>query len=152
VLCANLAGNFMNKILIIGGLVLIIISLVTFPEAFRRLGVQSTGALVTVTIVKLPNCKNWYKNKFVSINFEGSNYILRAKCKYLVNLEAGMNVQMLHKSGSDIFLFEKENVLFNLLSSLAIGLIGLVISVVATLKERKPRTTLACQKPGCTKL
>ena len=114
----------MNKVLIIGSSILVLISILITPHEILKYTTSQSGNFATVKLIKLPNCDRRYKNKFLSIEFQDSMYTFRTSCKYTKHLIAGQEIEMLHKPGKNVFIFKEENVVLDLVSSIAIGLLG----------------------------
>lgn len=122
-----------------GSLFLIVLTFILFPETIQKYQLNKTDNFVTVTIVELPDCTIGYKNKFLTINYNGVNHILRTKCKYVRNLQTGTNIKMLHKDDSNIFLFKEEDVTFDLISLIILclaGILSLIISFRRNINRR----------------
>lgn len=124
------------KILIVGGLLLVIMSIVLLPRKLQEYNTYKSGDLVFITVLGLPNCEFGYRNKFIIIQFERKSYSLRTKCKYTRSLHRGQSIQMLHADGTDIFLFPKEDQTLELVSNFAIGIVGIVIILIGTFKKQ----------------
>jgi hypothetical protein len=73
----------------------------------------------------------------MTVKFNNARYTIRTKCKYTRNLTEGATTPMLHNPGSDIFVFQQEDTLSELLSDIAIGIIGLLIITIALFRIRK---------------
>jgi len=127
----------MNKILLVGGALLLFVSLIILPRSLTEFHIKQSGQLVTVQLLKLPPCNYGYRNKFMTLKFNNANYTIRVKCKYTRNLTEGATTRLLHKPGSDIFVFQQEDTVSELLSDIAIGIIGLLIITIALFKIRK---------------
>lgn len=128
----------MNKALLIGGFVLIIIAAIGFPNDLLNYKIHESKEFVIVKLLKLPNCSNGsYRNKFLTLEYHGSKYILRTSCKYVKNLQIGQQIQMLHKEGTTNFVFENEDVIFELISNLLLVLGGIIIVVIALKKNKQ---------------
>jgi hypothetical protein len=122
-----------------------------FPRTIDEYKLSQSGDTVAVTIQRLPDCSSGYKNKFIHINYDNQTYILRSKCKYVQKLSEGQKVLMLHKSGTDIFLFREENIMFELIAVIliAIAVLFCLIFLFRPFKSKtKMRTTSASQKQG----
>lgn len=127
----------MNRNLIIGGFFLLLISIIITPKTFSEYTIHRLGQLVTVKTIQLPDCQNSYKNNFLTIRFQDSNYTLRTKCKFTKNLHQGQEIQMLHKEGANAFLFPEENALLKLISNMFIGLLGVIIMIIGLRNYKK---------------
>ena len=129
--------TFLNKALFFGGLFLIVIALITIRNAFVKYKIYKSKEVVIVTLLKLPNCENGsYGNKFLTLQYENSKFILRTKCKYVSNFKVGQKIEMYHKEGTKDFIFRNENVLTELIADFLIGFIGLIIIVIAIKNQR----------------
>ena len=127
----------MNKALLIGGLVVIIISATITPNAILNYKIHESKETVIVKLLELPNCNGYgYKNKFLTLGYKGSKVILRTSCKYMSNFHVGQQIEMFHKEGTNNFIFPNEDVLFNLISALIIGLVGIIIVIIAIKKNK----------------
>jgi len=126
----------MNKILIIGGLILVAVTVVILPRTIAEYKTFRSAHVAEVKVLKLPNCEVGYKNKFMTVLFEEKSYILRTKCKYTKNLIVGQNLPMFHTQGSNIFLFSNENPVFELCSNLMLGAIGVSIITLGFIKHK----------------
>jgi hypothetical protein len=133
----------MNKALIIGGILLLLIFGIGLPRSYSEFTLSKSGEPVKVLVLRLPNCNQGYKHKFITIKYQETNYILRTKCKFTKNLVEKQEIQMFHKPGTSIFIFPEEDVLVDFISNILIGLLGLLLIVKVFLSIRKQRTTLA---------
>ncbi|HWI94255.1 MAG TPA: hypothetical protein VNT20_23440 [Flavisolibacter sp.] len=127
------------KILIVGGLLLVIMAIALLPRKIQEYNTYKSGNLVFVTVLGLPNCEFGYKNKFITIKFERKSYSLRTKCKYTGSLHRDQSIQMLHADGTDIFLFPREDQTLELVSNFAIGIVGIIIILIGALKKQNSR-------------
>jgi hypothetical protein len=125
----------LKKLLIIGGGLLIVMAVITTPRTFAEYNVQKHGQLVGVTLLKLPNCSFGYKNKFLTLDYEEHRYTLRTSCKYIKNFQEGQQIQMLHGFGSNIFLFQNEDLTIEILSTIGLARAGIVIIVIGFKKK-----------------
>jgi hypothetical protein len=136
-LYATSRKSIMNKALLIGGLVLVVIATITTPNAYLNYEIKESKQIVIVKLVELPNCENGsYKNKFVRFEFKGSEITKRTSCKYVDKFHVGQNIEMFHKNTTNNFVFRNEDVFTNLVSSLLIGLLGIVIAFIAIRKNK----------------
>lgn len=88
----------MNKVLLIGGLVLVVIAIITAPPAYLNYVSKESKKIVIVKLTELPNCENGsYRNKFVRFEYNGSEIIKRTQCKYVDKFHVGQNIEMFHK-------------------------------------------------------
>lgn len=129
----------MKSLLILGGIFLLILSIVLLPKTIKKYELSKTNNFSIVTIEKLPDCQQGYKSKFLHIDYEGDSYILKTKCKYLVGLHDGQQILMLHKPGTKIFQFKDENFLFDIISFVVLGLMGIIFIVMGYLKLRREK-------------
>ena len=127
----------MKWLLILGDIFLIILSIVLLPGTIAKYKLSKTNNFSLITIEKLPNCHHGYKNKFLHIRHEGKSYILRTKCKYLDGLYESQEILMLHKPGTNIFQFKAQNVLFDLISLVLLGVMGFFFVVIGYLKLKR---------------
>ena len=127
----------MNKALLIGGIFLIILAAVGTPNAFLNYKIHKSKEAVSVKLLELPNCSNGsYRNKFLTLEYNGLKYVLRTSCKYVNTFHVGQQVEMFHKDGTNNFVFPNENVLSELFSVLTIGLVGIAIGFIAIKRKR----------------
>ncbi len=127
----------MYKALIIGGIILVVISVIITPNAYLNYKIKESNQLVIVKLVELPNCNNGsYKNKFVSFEYNDSKIIKRTSCKYIDKFQVGQKVEMFHEGGTNNFVFQNEDVFTNLVSDLLIGGIGILLIIIAVKKYR----------------
>ncbi len=127
--------NIMNKALLIGGLVVIIIAAIITPNAILNYKIHESKETIIVKLLELPNCNNHsYKNKFLTLEFKGIKTILRTSCKYVSNFHVGQQIEMFHKEGTNNFIFPNEDVFSELISALTIGLLGIIIVIIALKK------------------
>lgn len=94
---------------------------------------------VTVKVVKLPDCTSGYKNKFIHISYNDQIFILRTKCKYVNALVTGQQITMLHKPGTEIFLFPAENVTSDLVTTI---LLAAFMALCIGILIRRQRVTI----------
>jgi len=99
----------MKLITFIAAILLSVILIFKFPRTIEVYQVSQSGEKVIVTIQRLPDCSSGYKNKFISITYNNQIFVLRTKCKYVQKLSERQQLLMLHKPGTDIFLFPEEN-------------------------------------------
>lgn len=90
-------------------LLLILFSTLILPRTIQEYNLSKSQESVMVTVKLLPNCSSGYRNKFIHISYEGRTYIIRTKCKFVQGLAKGQLIAMLHKPGTDLFLFPNEN-------------------------------------------
>lgn len=125
----------MNKALLIGGLFLVVIAVITTPNAYLNYEIKELKQIVVVKLIELPNCGNGsYKNKFVRLEYNGSEIIKRTSCKYVDKFNLGQKIKIFHKNGTNNFVFQNEDVLADLVSGLLIGVLGIVIAIIAIRK------------------
>jgi hypothetical protein len=142
----------MNRFTLICTIFLALLLIFVVPRTVEKYNLHKSDNFVVVTIKKLPDCfsgntKHRYRNKFIHINYKGSTHILRTKCKYVSGLLEGQQLEMLHKQGTEIFVFKEENVTFELISVILLSLaavVCLVKSLKPTTPKSKERTTTSC--------
>lgn len=100
----------MKVITTLGLAFLLLILVFVLPRIIKEYDLMKSQETVTVKVVKLPDCSSGYKNKFIHISYNDKTYILRTKCKYVKSLVTGQEITMLHKTGTEVFLFPTENV------------------------------------------
>lgn len=127
----------MNKALLIGGSVLIIIAAIVTPNAIVNYKILESQETAIVRILELPNCNDGsYRNKFLTLEYKGSKTILRTSCRYVHNFNIGQQIEMFHKEGTNNFIFLNEDVYFELISDLLIGFVGIIIIIIAIKKNK----------------
>ena len=99
----------MKVITILGAAFLVVILAFVLPRKIEEYNLMTSQETVTVKVVKLPDCSFGYKHKFIHISYNDQTYVLRTKCKYVKSLVTGQQITMLHKAGTEIFLFPTEN-------------------------------------------
>ena len=141
----------MKLITVIGTLFFTLLLFFKVPRTIEEYKLSQSGETVSVNVHRLPDCSSGYKNKFIHINYRHKTYILRTNCKYVRKLSKGQQVLMLHKPGTDIFIFREENKMFDLVALILIAiafLFCLIISFKQSNIKRKIRTTSATQNLG----
>ena len=141
----------MSKLLLLGNIFLFALSIILLPKTVDKYQLSKTENFVSVTVTRLPNCENGYKNKFLDISYEGKIYSIRTKCKYVRTLVKGQQVSMLHKPDTDIFMFEQEDVTFDFVSLFflaAVPIVCLIVGVKSLKAKGRLRTTTAYAKAG----
>src|SRR5688500_2291297 len=131
----------MNLFSLICTVLLALLLLFILPRTIEEYRLHQSNSFVTVTVEQLPDCSSGYKHKFIHINHNGSTHILRTKCKYVKGLSVGQQLEMLHKPGTEIYLFKEEEVMSELVSVVLLAL-GLALCLVKSiLQGKKLRTT-----------
>lgn len=126
------------KVITILGLAFLIAILAFFlPRTIEEYKVMQSQETVTVKVTILPDCSSGYKHKFIHFAYNGKIYILRTKCKYVKSLVVGQQMPMLHKSGTEIFLFPYENVTAELVATVLLAILMTVCVVVLIWKQSK---------------
>ncbi len=121
----------------IGGFVLIAIAAIIFPNKYLNYQIHDSKQFVTVKLIELPNCNSGYRDKFLKLEYKGVKYILRISCKYVRDYQPGQQIQMLHKEGTSNFLFENEDVIFELIFDFIIASLGIIIVGIAIRNNKK---------------
>ncbi len=129
----------MNRLLIILSLFIICLSIILLLTTLQKYELSRTKNFVLVTIQKLPDCNKGYKNKFLSIDYNGITYTFRTKCKYVQHLQEGQQLSMLHNSGTDIFIFKEQNIKHELIALTILALIG-ILCLILDFKFKKQKT------------
>jgi hypothetical protein len=135
----------MRPLLLISAIFLTVLLIFAVPRAIEEYNIHKSNNSVVVTVVRLPNCSSGNRNKFIHISYEGSVHILRTKCKYVSNLTEGQRFEMLHKPGTEIFLFKEEDVTFELISVAVLVLattVCMVINLLPNKHKGRSRTTM----------
>jgi hypothetical protein len=134
----------MNRFILVSSLFLIALSIILFSKTIQKYEVIKSNNFVWVTVSKLPNCKSGYKNKFLYIYYNNTNHIFRTKCKYVEGLQEGQKIKMLHREGTDTFLFKEENMTFDFIASIILALVGLICLIMNYNRNKlRLRTTVA---------
>ncbi len=136
----------MNRFFLVSSVFLIALSIILFPKTIQKYEVSKTNNFVLVKLSKLPNCKSGYKNKFVHIYYHDITYILRTKCKYVVGLQEGQKIKMLHKEGTNIFLFKGENVTFDFIALIILAFAGVLCLIINSKRNSQRHHTKAVLK------
>lgn len=124
----------------IDGLCLILMAFVVAPEKILNYTIFKSKETVFVKLLVLPNCNDGsYRNKFLTLEYKGIKTILRTSCKYVSNYHVGQQIEMFHKEGTNNFVFPNEDVLLELVSVLLIGVMGLIIFIIAIIKNNKAK-------------
>ncbi len=117
----------MKKILKIGSVSIIIISLILIPRAFKEFDTQKNGTLTTVTVFSVPiSCsvsskrikayfEFYIENKKYSKNFDGH-----------CDLKPGDKIKLITNNDNSIFLFEDEKPIYEIISVLSIFAFGMI--------------------------
>lgn len=129
----------MKSFIMVGSCILLIVGAISLFNAFSRYRAYEQGQYVNVMLKTLPNCNYGYKNKFLKLDYNGIEYVLRTACKYTKKYEAGQQIKMLHIPGSNIFLFPEEDVKSDFLSGILI-LIVAIGCLIYGIKKSKSKT------------
>jgi hypothetical protein len=126
----------MKLITIIGLAFLAIILVFVLPRTIEEYNLMKSPETVTVKVTKLPDCSSGYKHKFIHISYNNQTYILRTKCKYVKSLVTGQQITMLHKTGTEIFLFPTENATSELVTTILLAAFMIFCIGVLLRKQR----------------
>ena len=125
------------RFLFISGIIFFIGSIVLIISNYEKLKVQYDGKIVKMRIEKLPSsCLGSKFKYFVIFSYNGKIYDKQTSGSYCEKHHIGELVDMKMLEGSEKILFPKESALFSLLSFAALGLFGLVLSIVQWKKMR----------------
>ena len=131
--------EIIKRLLKIASVLIIIISFVLIPQAFKEFDTQKNGTLTTITVFSVPiscdisskNIKAYFEfyieNKKYSKNFDGH-----------CDLKPGDKIKLITNNDNSIFLFEDENPIYEIISVLLILLFG----IICFLKSCKVSKTL----------
>lgn len=127
----------MTRLLFLAGFLFFIGSIFLIRSNYNKLKVQYSGQIVKMRIEKLPtSCIGARVRYFVTFSYNGELYKKAIRGNYCEIHDVGELVDMKKLENSETILFPDESVLFSLLSFAALGLFGLVISIVQWKKMR----------------
>jgi len=122
--------------LIIGGLFIIIfICIIPLKRDIQEYNIQKNGELVTVTITYLPNCIGTKVRHFMKFTYSGEKFDKAIGCGLAENYRIGEVIRLKHIEGTDIFLFENETKEGEFISTLLLGILGIVFIVIGLRKK-----------------
>ena len=115
---------------------LVILGIFWLPDTIQKYKLQGSNNLVTVTVEKIPICNMGYKRNYITVNYKGSTHILRTRCKFVSHLSEGDEFEILHKEGTDIFLFKEENITWELIAYFGV-LLAAILYILFRSKRKK---------------
>lgn len=116
---------------LLSGIFLAVIIVFWFPRTIQEYKLQRSNNQVMVIVERLPDCPARYKHKFIHVRYNGSTHVLRTKCKFVAGLSVGQQLEMLHKEGSEIFLFKNEDVTFEVISLIALSFVAVACFIIS---------------------
>lgn len=125
----------MKTILIIGGLFLLIFTcIIPGTRVIQEFDVQNNGELVKASITYIPICIGTKTSNFMKFRYDGEIFTKRVGCSFADDHKVGEPINLKHKEGTAIFLFEQEDKSTELVSIAILGLVG-IVSIVYGLKK-----------------
>jgi len=125
----------MNKPLIIGSLFMIIfICVIPLKRHLLEYEIQKNGDLVKGIITYVPGCLG-IPNKHIRFRYENATYSKRIGGKPCEELKVGDSILLKHLEGTNIFLYEKEDIRTELLSMGIVLLAGIAFIVIGLKKH-----------------
>jgi hypothetical protein len=116
----------MKLFLIIGGLFIIIfVCIIPLRRTFEKYNTQINGQLITATITYIPNCLGTKVRHFMKFTYSGQEFDKVVGCGFSDAHKVGDTIKLKHTDGTDIFLFETENIKTDLISTSILALVGL---------------------------
>jgi hypothetical protein len=117
--------------LVISGLFIIVfICFIPLLRDIEEYDVQKNGELVTARITYIPNRKG-----FMEFTYDGQNFNKKVGRSFGDIYKVNDTINLKHKNGTDIFLFENENKRIEFISTGLLALLG--ISCIAVGLKRK---------------
>lgn len=118
------------KYLFVVGIVLLIGAIILIYSNYEQLNVEKNGKIVKMTIVGLPkSCIGAKVRYFVTYSYDGVNYDKATRGNYCETHYIGQLIDMKVLEGSNTILRPDESARMNLLSFVALGLLGAWISI-----------------------
>lgn len=120
----------MRLFLIIGGLFFIYLFATGIFQTKKELEIYKNGILVEMKITEiLGTCIGTKSKNHMKVAYEGNTYLKKIPSDYCKDHFIGEWVVLKYKKGSDLILLPQENPYFELFSSIAFGILGLVIVI-----------------------
>ena len=118
------------KFLFVAGIVFFIGSIILFISNYETLNVERNGIIVKMKIEELPKSSIGTKVRyFVKYSYEGEIYDKATRGKLCETHHVGELIDMKFLEGSKTILRPDESAMMNLLSFVALGLLGIGISI-----------------------
>ena len=120
----------MRFILIIGGIFFIYLFVIGINKTNKELETYTNGVLVEMKITEiLGACIGTKSKNHMKVSYEGNTFIKKIPSDYCNDHFIGELVVLKYKKGSDVILLPNENPYFDLFSSIAFGILGLLIII-----------------------
>ena len=127
----------MKKFLIISGLFIIIfICIIPLKRTIDEYNTQINGQLVSATISYLPNCLGTRVHQFMKFKYSGQEFDKVVDCTFSDLHKVGDTIKLRHTAGTDIFLFENEEVRKEFFATGLLTIIGLFFIIYGIKKNK----------------
>lgn len=126
----------MKVLLIVAGLFFIIfVSIIPLGRDIKEYDVQKNGQLITATITYIPNCIGSKIKYFMKFTYAGQEFDKKVGCGFGDTHKVGETIKFKHTDGTGIFLFEKEKIQFEFISTGLLAFLGIVFIVIGARRK-----------------
>ncbi|MBV2195770.1 MAG: hypothetical protein KUL78_04605 [Flavobacterium sp.] len=116
----------MNKILKYASILLILISFVSFYKTFQEYKILNSGNKISVSVFLVPiSCSESSKTSKAYFTFYFNEKKQSKRLEGRCSINVGDKIKLITNETKDIFLFEDEDIHFELLAGLLIFVIGI---------------------------
>lgn len=128
------------KILIWIGFLFCVGSFFLAFNSYENFKIDQNGTIVKMEIIKLPiSCSGTKINHYATLLYEGQSFVKRIPAGYCDNHRLGEMIEMKYLEGATNILFPNESLWLEFISSILIGLFGLVIAISQLLKSKREK-------------
>lgn len=125
------------KLVLWGGLVLMIGSVILIVSNYKYMSVEYNGSVVKMEIIEMPNsCLGTRIKHFTTLSYNNETFVKRIGGEFCDTYNVGEWINVRYLKGYSVVLFPEESVLNNLISFGVLGLLG-VMSVVYYLRKTR---------------
>ena len=116
----------MNKILKYASILLILISFVSFYKTFQEYKILNSGNKISVSVFSIPiSCSESSKTSKAYFTFYFNEKKQSKRLEDRCSINVGDKIKLITNETKDIFLFEDEDIHFELLAGLLIFVTGI---------------------------
>lgn len=127
----------MKLFLIIGGLFTIVFfCIIPLNRDIQEYYVEKNGKLVTASLTYIPNCSGTKIKYYMKFIYAGKEFDKRVDCGFASRYKVGDTINLKHKEGTDIFLFECEKIVKEFISTGLLAILGTSMIFIGIRKNR----------------
>jgi hypothetical protein len=120
----------MKLFLIIGGIFIIVfICIIPLNRDIQEYDVQKNGNLVDAVITYIPICSGTKIKYYMKFTYSGQEYDKKVSCGFDEIYRIGETIKFKHIDGTDIFLFENENIEKEFIATILLAILGIIFIV-----------------------